>query len=58
MCINDQWTDSRHLTDVLLFPYGLQWILISNIIMTENLCNISIAKPDTAKMAESINVYL
>jgi len=26
--------------------------------MTENLCNISIAKPDTAKMAESINVYL
>jgi len=25
--------------------------------MTENLCNISIAKPDTAKMAEWINVY-
>jgi len=23
MCINDQWTDSRHSTDVLLFPYGL-----------------------------------
>jgi len=26
--------------------------------MTENLCNISIAKPDNAKMAEWINVYL
>jgi len=26
--------------------------------MTENLCNISIAKPNTAKMAEWINVYL
>jgi len=26
--------------------------------MTENLCNISIAKPDTAKMAEWINVDL
>jgi len=26
--------------------------------MTENLCNISIAKPYTAKMAEWINVYL
>jgi len=26
--------------------------------MTENLCNISIVKPDTAKMAEWINVYL
>jgi len=27
-------------------------------MMTENLCNNSIAKPNTAKMAEWINVYL
>jgi len=26
--------------------------------MTDNLCNISIAKPDTTKMAEWINIYL
>jgi len=26
--------------------------------MTENLCNISIAKPDTTKMTEWINVCL
>jgi len=50
MCISDQWTDSRHLTDVL-FPYSLQSILISNIIISENLCNISIVKPDTADSA-------
>jgi len=32
--------------------------LISNIIVTKNLCNINIAKPNTTKMAEWINAYL
>jgi len=31
---------------------------MSNFIMTENFCNISIAKPDTTKMAVWINIYL